>query len=742
MPEAAASGDDLDWLAGIDLSEAAPSAPTPVPGLEELSFEDLMAGAAVPPAAPSPAAPPPAAGDVPDWFADFEQAAETPAAQPAGLAPGEMPDWLDAITPEGMAAAELKAAEEEISTGALHSGTPDFMKVIDQELGGQAAGAPLGPDAAVLTEKDAAFDFEALLADQSAAMTGLGEKPQPAGGPTETLLEGTGAEMPDWLMDARPDEAGGFSSVNLALRRTETPVDELSERLRSLRERSAMAAALPTPEGEVIAGSGLTGGLPPAELEAKPGAPQVAHGLVISEDQQAQVKKLERILGLDAAPAPQVDADGKPVAVDPVKEAARIRKEALHARALSRRKPGRLVISLVLVAAVVLPFFLDVARLFNPPAAALNPDQQGTLDVSIEALRAGQRVLVGFEYGPTAAGEMDALAEPLLTHILLRGGRPVIVSSDSAGTLHARDVLDRLAHDEFLLAHLGRSPDDPLSMPRDYVILPYLSGGVVGLRALTAQNSRIFTVDLYGDPTQLRIDSLTRSFAFGLVLAERGEDIRLWAEQIGAATGLPLAAAVGVSAEPIARPYFDSGQLLGLLAGFRDAYIYDRVLLSSLPPVYPVNGAGEGDAQAAPPAEVTEEGGLAFLATPTPAGVAAQGLLTNTPAPTASPTPQVAATRTPRVTPTPEETTGAAAVDEDASPTPRPFITATPAPAEGETVAPAGGSAARAEALRPDRPYALERWYSLSLGALVATVVIGLGAVSNIVRGFRRRRDQ
>jgi len=278
-------------------------------------------------------------------------------------------------------------------------------------------------------------------------------------------------------------------------------------------------------------------------------------------------------------------------------------------------------------------------------------------------------------------------------------------------------------------------------MPRDYVILPYLSGGVVGLRALTAQDSRVFSVDLYGDPTRLRIGPLAQSFAFGLVLAERGEDIRLWAEQVGAATGLPLAAAVGVSAEPIARPYFASGQLLGLLAGFRDAYIYDRVLLSSLPPVYPVSGAGAGDnkAAAAVEAEVTEESSLAFLPTPTPAGVVAQGLMTNTPAPTASPTPQ--ATRTPRVTPTPEATTGAGALDEDASPTPRPFITATPAPAEGEAV-PSDGDSGSAEPLQPDRPYALERWYSLSLGALVAAVVIGLGAVGNIVRGIRRRRDQ
>jgi hypothetical protein len=378
---------------------------------------------------------------------------------------------------------------------------------------------------------------------------------------------------------------------------------------------------------------------------------------------------------------------------------------------------------------------------------------------------------VGFEYGPTAAGEMDTLAETLLTHILTRGARPVIVSTNPAGTIHARDVLARLGRDEFLLAHLDRSRADVLIMPFDYVVLPYLPGGAVGLRSLSGRadggslDRGVFGVDLEGHPTGLDVTGLGQSFELAIVLAEQGENVRQWVEQVGVAGGLQLGAAVSAAAEPLARPYFESEQLIGLLAGYRDAYSYDQVLLAALPPVQPVAvwatstpapEDADADEVALPTGEADVDAGLAFVDTPVPGATAAtavaQGLVTNTPLPTdiptETPTPQ------PTLTAPGDDEADAAATDQGddqpaATATQRVFVTATPsgvdaAPADDAPDAPVSVAASNVDAegnLLPNRSYRAERWTSLSLGAVFAAVVIGLGAIVNVVRGLRRRRD-
>jgi hypothetical protein len=749
-PEAAAepAEDVPDWFADMGI-EAPAEPPAPAASAAEVDLPDL------------PDLSDEAPVDEPDWLAEFDDAAaaepEAPAASmpdTGDLLPGDSPDWLDDLDPD------MPLGTDAPTTEGLLDGGEDFMSVIEGELASSNLMPELGvgDDAALLSADSDQFDFDAMLAD--AGLPPVDEEDEALPG-----ME-LGEDAPEWLAQARPPSGvSSVSAVGMSRRQMtdETPEEELSDRLKVLRQRTQAVAADEGPAaseaGEELTAasevlSGVTDALAPISAVATPEGPSVMLDVALDEAQQARVATLSGLLGLDQAMDLAYDEDGEPLPVDHVAEAERIRAAAHRARARSRRKPDRLIVMLLLAVAVVLPFFVDLSGLIDLPVAALEPAVHGSLDAAIEALEPGSRVLVGFEYGPTAAGELDTLAEPLLTHILLRGGVPVVVSTNPAGILHARDVLDALAQDEFLLAHLGRAADDPLVMNADYYILPYLPGGAVGLRSLTATSTDtsaldrgVWAVDLEGNPTGLDIGLMQVSFDLILTLAERGEDVRLWVEQVSTPVSLPLAAAVSAAAEPVSRPYFDSGQLIGLLAGYRDAYIYDRVLLASLGPVYS-GGASLPEDQAPVAAGDDAE------ATAVPA--LAQGLVTNTPQPSATPTITVTPSETPLPSATPTEApeledddlTATAEVEEtptiEPTATERVFITATPEPAEGEdTTAPeAAAEAGDVELLTPDRTYQEARWYSTTLGALVATGVIGLGAIVNIIRGIRRRRDQ
>ncbi|MBN1966126.1 MAG: hypothetical protein JW910_15865, partial [Anaerolineae bacterium] len=773
VPEAELPQADLpDWFDDIGVTEE-PAAPTEVPPLT-LDTEDA---------------------ETPDWFADFEASGQAAAAPSETTSASDMPDWLADLSPAdaGQSGAPPRRGEpapaRSSGTGDLDlSADFDFMDIIEAQLGDEDI---LGvDDDSALTTEDTKFDLDALLSEDH-----LPEEETEA---AEDLSDLDVSALPDWLARARPTaEAPGYTAIWRALRnRQEAPLENLNTRLQALRKRTTEATTAAPPPAAPGSGAlaGIDDGLAPTRLfteaDELTAAPQLTAALALDATQERRIAMLDSVLGLDVVRARQAEigytATGEPIKVTGDEQAARIKQEARRARARARRKPDRLLLSLLLLIALIAPFFIDISSLVNLPTAALDPAQHGTIDRAIQALQPGDLVLVGFEYGPTVAGEVDTLARALLTHILLRGGRPVVVSTNPAGVLHAQDVLAILAEDDFVLAQLGRPANDPLTTPEDYVVLPYLPGGAVGLRSLltgAGTDRGIYAVDLTGDPTGLTVQfgpaaDPDATFAFMLVLAERGEDVRAWVEQVGAASDVPLAAGVTAGAEPVARPYFDSGQLFGLLAGYRDAYIYDRVLLASLLPVRvlptltasdpasltpadgtPLDGEDNTDAAgvavvqqptdtATPTPTLDEDAELTPSVTPTAMPTVADRLITLTPSQTPTPgpsdTPQDTPTNTevPTETPTLTETVaGEAGEDTPPTATPQPTATATPTLTEEEADEVAA-LATDVPFVEAERPYRDERWQSMSLGAIMASVLIGLGALVNIVRAMGRRRNR
>lgn len=247
-----------------------------------------------------------------------------------------------------------------------------------------------------------------------------------------------------------------------------------------------------------------------------------------------------------------------------------------------RRRPrlrtggGRFLVSLVLVSGMLLPFYNPLTRFGEAAPTEFPADSpQETLYQALDDLSAGDLVLVGMEYGPTAAGELDTVAGVLLRHVLLRRAIPVVVSRYPVTLLRTELLLTQLgAAGSSLAQQLER--DNGLVANGDWFVTRFLAGDMAGLRSLTMNLEQQLARNLRGSATGLTVNDL-EDFERVLVVAERPEDLRQWAEQIGPLANSELLAATGQAAVPLTRPWLRVA-LSGTLAGFRDALTYDSLL--------------------------------------------------------------------------------------------------------------------------------------------------------------------
>ncbi|MBZ0276351.1 MAG: SH3 domain-containing protein, partial [Anaerolineae bacterium] len=672
-----------DWFA--DLGEnVIPQAGTPIPdinsddflnmfGEEEAEEEvpDILREIGLAPPRPAATPPPaePAANDFSsllddggeDWFAESE--AEEEPAEPAN----ELPDWLTQIEEADLQAEDDFFAEmPDFDEPAQPARTP--LQDIDSLLAGYDSVETSLPD----TDErllDLNPDIERLLADDT-----FDDEDDLA--PAD-LPEGLVAELPDWLSEVGASVDELSAAALLRKSQKDRPIEELNDRLQALHE-----GGLNLGEGEDPALSPAFKSLLPGVNDAIPPAPVVraadagiAGDLVLTDEQREKVNRLKGMVaagqaqGEDTSRATAIDRtfdspfmrdvlEEEPdlLAVTPEPESA----APVRARRRPRLKVGRLLVTLLVAAAVILPFFVSALRIGDLPPSSFDANSAAFRAFQmVDQVRFGDYVLVAAEYGPTAAAELDGLTDALLRHVIERGARPVIVSGNAVGLLHANNLLTGIAQTQTV----------PLVANRDYFVTRYLAAGVIGTRAFVGNVASLVAYDITGQPTNLPLTTLS-DFSVIVVVAERAEDVRAWAEQIAPSAGnVPLVAAVSFAAAPLAEPYVipASGSnltgLSGLLVGFKDAYTYREMLDSSgRPPQIIPPTATTPAPTAVPLVEVTPEATEPLeTATPMPPTEIPTETLTPsiTPTlPTATPsmTPSMTPTETLTPSPTPTET--------------------------------------------------------------------------------------
>jgi hypothetical protein len=227
------------------------------------------------------------------------------------------------------------------------------------------------------------------------------------------------------------------------------------------------------------------------------------------------------------------------------------------------------LVYLLVALAVIAPFLVGgIWSWANLPVA---PDVKGVYE-AVEALPEGAAVLVAYDYDPATVGELRPQALALTHHLMARGLRIMTLSLLPEGPALAQDIFQQAApaHPEVIYG-------------RNYINLGYLAGQEAALRAfardpLDAVRRDYVTREPLADFAALKGVEGIEDVALIIELAGNQESPRRWIEQVGSRYDVGLVAGVTAAAEPQVRPYYQSGQLGGLISGLPGAAQYELLI--------------------------------------------------------------------------------------------------------------------------------------------------------------------
>lgn len=509
-----------EWLAQIEreASETTAESEDGVPLAESEVAASTQEGASV---------------ELPPWLEDMAVAPVQAAVEEQVNKPLERPEWLPAEEPPEEAGVSLALEGTEI---APPGEMPEWLGELIAEIG-----VPDMPAMPVETAPEGVS--EARVSGEAAAAEApeLPANEAPAWLPPEALSPWT-----EGTRSAPPVESDGAEP---AAAEPEVAQAELPAWLQAMQA----AAPIVAPPGDSVVPSeadarplaGMRVILPAEPIVAVPRLGATVPGLVVTEEQAAQAELLRSLLTAAPEPLP----------------------EPLPVRRNWRAWVERWSVALALLTAIVAALVLQPGLL---PAPEATVPTQSAYQI-IQGLRPGSPVVVAFDYDTASSGEMGPLALALLRHLADRDAYVIALSTRPIGPALAQMALDALAAEGANLRYGERA-----------VNLGYLPGGPVGLSAF-ALNPAILNRDYVdGENPWAKLGtkglvSLAQAQAL-VVLSADAFSLRDWVEQVGTAfPNLPIIVATSASVEPLARPYYESGQLKGLVAGLPGADSYETL---------------------------------------------------------------------------------------------------------------------------------------------------------------------
>jgi len=233
-------------------------------------------------------------------------------------------------------------------------------------------------------------------------------------------------------------------------------------------------------------------------------------------------------------------------------------------RAIKRRSKlgaARFFFAILLILAMSLSLFIGGTT--GNQSGPVQPHTAGFLSW-IADLKEGSSILLVFDYQPAYASEINLLATPILKTLVAGGSNISLISSSISGSVLQRQLL-------------GEIHELDITSTVDLGYFPIGAYGAFGLGMATTANWEIVGLP---ESTKALPDA---EFDSILILSDTAEGVRAWIEQLTVLMpDTPISLAVTAQAMPMLVPYFDSGQIIGMVSGLNDGVILESELSTGI----------------------------------------------------------------------------------------------------------------------------------------------------------------
>jgi len=445
---------------------------------------------------------------------------------------------------------ELKKAEEEIpplDESELEAGFTPLSVELPSESAAPSTKTPQEP-----VEED---DLDLTWLEefkQSAAKEPppAEEEKQPEEESTRPLAPFLGVQEHDWsTQPVVPEEKAGETGAGEG----EASQPELPIWMQQLRqiESSAPAEPVKPEESSVTEGplAGIQGALQTSELPdlyTKP--PIYTNKIQVTERQSIRADLLSNIV--QEIPPDAVAAGEKPVAAP-------------------RSRLMRILVGLLILAVV---FMVLVAAPGTSLLPVLYPPETANAYQLVNNLGSDKPVLVAADFDAGLSGEIGFTSQALIEHLMLRNVPLAFLSTNPAGSALMSGMLTS-----------AQVKVTSFDLSTRTVQFGYLAGGSVALQTLASdvRTALPYTAELMPawDNALLQNVSSLSDFGALVVLTDDADTGRYWVEQVQPALGgIPLIMVTSAQSAPMLLPYYESGQVNGVVAGMSGGSAYEQIL--------------------------------------------------------------------------------------------------------------------------------------------------------------------
>lgn len=242
---------------------------------------------------------------------------------------------------------------------------------------------------------------------------------------------------------------------------------------------------------------------------------------------------------------------------------------AVEAKAPARRRLLKILVGILLLAVV---FGVLLAAPGTSLLPVLYPPETANAYTLINSLSRDKPVLIAADFEAGLSGEIGYTSQSLLENLMLLDVPLAVFSSNPVGSALMDEMLSSV-----------QSKVGAYDLASRTVRLGYLAGGSVGLQtlAVNVRTALPYTVDLFPawDSGLLQNTQKLADFGALVVLTDDADTGRYWVEQVQPALqGIPLILVTSAQAAPMLLPYYESGQISGVIAGISGGSAYEQLL--------------------------------------------------------------------------------------------------------------------------------------------------------------------